>query len=117
MDTARSGRTGRATFSLPPLMSFSSVAGEGGRVVGVNGRGRGRLQMRSTAPPNWPAKARRSGLMSAPTRINAGAAWAEYGGRAGEELSGALVHFMMYVNERGREVEGGGATKRMIKLS
>lgn len=72
---------GRATFSSPPLMSFSSVAGDRGRDWGVgrsavDKRGRGRLQTRSTAPANWPTKARRSRLMSALTQINARAACA-----------------------------------------
>lgn len=82
-------------------MSFSLVAegreGEKGRV--------GRLLMRSTAPANWPAKARQSRLMSLPAQINASATTLRVSHliwrRAGEELSDPLVHFMMYVNEQG----------------
>lgn len=81
-------------------MSFSLVAeGREGE------KGGGRLLMRSTAPANWPAKARQLRLMSLPTQINASATTLRVSHliwrRAGEELSDPLVHFMMYVNERG----------------
>lgn len=99
-DTRRGhgGQDGRPSRCRADVF-FISRRGEGG------GAGRGRLLMRSTAPANWPAKARQSRLMSLPTQINASATTLRVSHliwrRAGEELSDPLVHFMMYVNEQG----------------
>lgn len=101
-DTARSRRTGLATFSTPADVFFISRSGEGWRGSGGGGGG---LPIWSTAPANWPVNARQSRLMSLPTQINASAttAWMLQliWRRFGKELSNLFMHFMIYVNERG----------------